>query len=694
MHLLPLLLACAGDPKDGAWEDTSCTRVSWYADQDGDGYGAGEGVETCVAPTGHVAAAGDCDDADAAIRPGATELCDGLDNDCDGQVDPATAADALTCFRDGDGDTFGTAEQFYSSCACNEGYVLDATDCDDSDGAVYPGAAETWYDGVDSDCLGGDDNDADGDGFAWDGLGGEDCDDTDPTLHPDAVDHCGNGIDDNCDGEEATCGLSGMHSEKTADMSVMNDYVANFGYLPVFAGDADGDGIAEFLMGRRYAGSSDHSGDAIARSDFVLLELPQGLDQPDDWDYLDRTSVSEVTVAEFRLSDPFFTRDTLVYIPTSPHMVGNIDLDGDGYLDYVLGSPQGDSDSSSISRIDIQYGPVAGLVEISEEPNIWSPQQGERLGAGIVPMAPVSDKAFEFVVTTHLDAELRPERPVLYLLDQTHFLEGADIEEAPRVFSFDGFKSGRAPRVGDVDGDGVADVLIGSRDPSGEAGSHASANLFLGPIEGELDVLDADLVIDQSVYMTSPKAGYGGGIGQVLLLGPPQDGAAGPGLAISLPASSCDEGDECGMVLLLDWSGPGWVDVKEAARATLIGPSGARAGLPSLQWGGDTDGDGVVELAVQASDSDWPNTLEGNGAVFLVEPPLTGTFLLENSDVIVRHASEHADFLGTATLVGHSLDGDEWDDLLVTNYLQEDALGSDATRQGGFHVYRGGPEGF
>ncbi len=198
-------------------------------DQDGDGFSP---------------AAGDCDDGDAAIHPGADERCDGVDNDCDGTVDEHDAIDASTWYADVDGDGYGSALEAAVACSAPEGYVDDATDCDDGDPAINPGTV--WYADQDGDGDGdpettvtqcgapagyvlspGDCDDGDpqlNSGTVWyvdddtDGYGTDeevqvscdapagggalvagDCDDADATVHPGATEVC-DGIDQDCDG--------------------------------------------------------------------------------------------------------------------------------------------------------------------------------------------------------------------------------------------------------------------------------------------------------------------------------------------------------------------------------------------------------------------------------------------------------------------------------------------------------------
>jgi hypothetical protein len=216
-------------------------RRAELIDEDGDGYNI---------------AAGDCDDADPARYPGAAELCDEADNDCDGDVDEDL--DESYWFTDIDGDGYGTGEPVLA-CGPPAGAVADGTDCDDSEPGIHPGAVDEPYDGVDGDCVGGDEDDLDDDGFAAVEAGGADCDDSDPDVHPDMVETWGNGSTDNdCDGDYGAAVL--MYGADAWTGEAAGD---NAGRRITSLGDLDGDGTTEFMVGAPYQSNTFDYGGAL-----------------------------------------------------------------------------------------------------------------------------------------------------------------------------------------------------------------------------------------------------------------------------------------------------------------------------------------------------------------------------------------------------------------------------------------------
>jgi hypothetical protein len=204
--------------------DEGLAVVTWYPDQDGDGIGAKMSTrQGCgTPPAGQVTITGDCDDANAAVKPGAAELCNGIDDNCDGMVDNGIPFQNFYPDRDSDG--FGDAMAMpTSSCqSMVQGMVPNNSDCDDNDGTVHPGATEVCNK-KDDNCDGQVDNgityaayyvDQDGDAHGAAGTNPEmacapvpgkstvadDCDDTNPAIHPGATELC-NGVDDNCNGQ-------------------------------------------------------------------------------------------------------------------------------------------------------------------------------------------------------------------------------------------------------------------------------------------------------------------------------------------------------------------------------------------------------------------------------------------------------------------------------------------------------------
>ena len=133
----------------------------WFYDRDFDGFGDMTNViQQCEAPTDTISIGGDCDDSDPKIRPGAVEVCDGVDNNCDSIVDGASSEDAATYYPDTDLDGYGDLdpETWVEACAQPDGFVTDALDCDDADPEINPMAVEICNDLIDNNCNNSEDN--------------------------------------------------------------------------------------------------------------------------------------------------------------------------------------------------------------------------------------------------------------------------------------------------------------------------------------------------------------------------------------------------------------------------------------------------------------------------------------------------------------------------------------------------------
>lgn len=206
------------DNCNGQTDDNAGTY--WYADADVDGYGNPQVVkQACAQPVGYVSNNQDCNDADALIRPGATERCNGVDDDCDTQIDDGVKP---TWYKDGDGDSYGNAAISTVSCTAPTGYVSNSLDCDDSNASTHPGAVETCN-GVDDDCdLTVDEDlrltyyqDADNDGYGNSAVSTKacskpagyvtnngDCNDSSSSISPSASEVCDSAnVDEDCDGK-------------------------------------------------------------------------------------------------------------------------------------------------------------------------------------------------------------------------------------------------------------------------------------------------------------------------------------------------------------------------------------------------------------------------------------------------------------------------------------------------------------
>lgn len=240
-------------------------QLTFYQDADGDTFGTStQTTLACAQPSGYASNTLDCNDQNVQIYPGATEVCNELDDDCNGDIDSEVLetyyADAdgdsfgdpntpvlacnieagivaddqdcndqssssnpagteqcdlldndcdgtvdegvkLTFYQDSDQDTYGNASSTTSACSVPSGYTSSSTDCNDTRADTYPGATEVPYNGNDEDCSGADLIDVDRDGYVSTSVsGGNDCVDTNATVYPDAPE-LDDDLDNDCNGK-------------------------------------------------------------------------------------------------------------------------------------------------------------------------------------------------------------------------------------------------------------------------------------------------------------------------------------------------------------------------------------------------------------------------------------------------------------------------------------------------------------
>lgn len=402
------------DDCDGVIDEGAVDAPIWYEDADGDGFGdADTATPSCEAPASTwTNRSGDCDDTAAAVSPAGTEIpYDDVDQDCDGD-------DVVDV--DGDG---------YPATAAG------GSDCDDGDAGINPGAADVPYDDVDQDCSGADTIDVDGDGAAAATAGGDDCDDADGDVFPGATETWANGFTDNdCDGEPGAATLEYGGTEWVGEVG------DGLGTGLTALGDIDSDGTADYLAGAPYEDSRFTAGGA----DYLLTGAGGGPvgDQP-----------ALVAGGEY-----WFIGGGMGPGP---------DLDGDGILDFVM-SATGWSDGMGKTWVvsggrlltagqtlpdDVAIGSVCGVTS------------GWYSGASTVFLGDIVGDGSESVAISAPLASSGglPEAGLATVFNAAALgeltLADADITVAG-YYDYANFGDS-IEAAGDVDGDGIADYLVG-----------------------------------------------------------------------------------------------------------------------------------------------------------------------------------------------------------------------------------------
>ena len=604
-----------------------------YPDADGDGAGAGEAAIACVAADGYVGSNNDCDDTLSDVSPTASELCNGRDDNCDGVTDEDAAEDAPVWYADTDADGFGDPLAPHPACSQPSGFLADNTDCDDTAGSVHPGADDAWYDGVDGNCDGASDYDADGDGTDGTEFGGTDCDDAEPTTHVGGDDICGDDVDNDClDGDVGPCAFSGEVELSDADLTIYGDaFQAGIGGAYAVA-DVTGDGVVEVLVSGAFVTRPDYAGIAV-------LSTPIA-----EFDSVERATVFINGVDNMRVG--------------SSMDVG--DFDGDGVNDVLAGSWGGGEWGKWHGSATIVSGPITASERMDEAAfYMLGPEENYYLGGAVTNAGDIDgDGDDEALIGAKPEGGRRPGE--FYLVRGDSAGIGAT---APELFvgtaSGDGVGTAFAGGE-DFDGDGLDDVFVGAE----RATAWGKVYCLLGPISDVAGMDDADFVLNGD---SNDGAGAFLEVGQL-------DGDGAADLVVAAPTKAGTDGVGRGAVYVVRGPLTGDRLFAESDAILYAGESG-EVGIVSA--GGDLDGNGTSDIAISTG-----SATSAYVSVFLT--PVSGVYRLgDASGRVMRAAGDVERGIGG---IG-DVDDDGFSDLLLGRSTDDTAF-EDA---GVVHIYLGGP---
>jgi hypothetical protein len=736
---------CDGKDNDcnGDIDTDAIDRTVGWPDGDDDGYGetGSTPLETCVLPSDYVDNEGDCDDTNGAINPDAEEICDALDNDCDEAVDDvdvdldtftdAACLDGTDCDDDNPTVYPGAADTWYdgidSDCgldddydADTDGYVPDTYsglpttgiasgtlpggDCNDTDGSINPGATDTWYDGIDTDCDGADDYDSDSDLYVPDAyvglpttgvsgsgaLPGNDCDDTDGTINPGVTDTWYDGIDTDCDGVDdydadsdgyvpdaysglTTGGVSGSGALPDGDCDdtdgSINPDATDIWYdgIDQDCDDADDyDADADGFSSDAFSGTDcDDTKAAINPGEVEICD--DGIDQNCDGTADSCTFGGDIPVTD---ADHYFYGENAVdrVGQGDPGVANAGDMDDDGIEDLVVASIFADDTGTNAGVVHLFFGPVSGIGAgvSSSDTKLTGEAAGDLLGRSVVSPGDVDNDGFDdLFLSAQGEATNGANTGAAYLVSGP--LTGGTFDVGARATTkFIGAAAGDliadlAP-AGDVDGDGTDDLLISAQFLDGGGTTDGGgAYLLYGPTTtGDYD-LGAPAARDARFLGENDDDQAGSS----LWGGTDLSGDGVPDIMIAARYYDNGTNADSGVVYVIHGPVSGDFDLGSSdARFTGENNSdelGYGAGVSSA---GDVNNDGYEDLIAGARFNDRGGTKSG-AAYVVLGPVTTATARSMSSADAIFVGEESSDQTGDSVSGPGDVDGNGTDDLLI-----------------------------
>jgi hypothetical protein len=585
---------CNGEDDDcsGTVDDSPVDGDAYYTDDDQDGFGADRSeVLACAPVDGTITVGGDCTDTDPAVHPGAAEVCNEVDDDCDGEIDIG-ATDGVEFWADADADGFGDAADPVVACALPEGYSDNSGDCDDEHAEASPDGTEVCGDGLDNDCDGtgnhcdwsGDISSAEADASAagsadsWTGAEVAWAGDLDGDGFSDALLAATNT-------PSATISFGSATPALAADATFSGAFGDYLGYSTAGASDVDGDGFDDVIIGAPgenefagaayllYGGSARPASGALAdvaarfgggAAEFVGSGVASAGDANGDgradvlvggffadgnvadsgvaWlIYGSETkwtgSTDLAAVASLRVNGIYETSD----IGDRNAMAG-VDLDGDGASDLAFGIWQRETIPFK-SDTWLFYGdaaaPLTGTVAVSDgdlqiASNAYNSGYMSALNAG-----DLNDDGVEDLLLA-IDMQQPGDQSNAYVwygstTRRTGTVNGGDADV---TILGDGTDYSLVPTAGDLNGDGAIDLVFGSNYADTSVSESGVVEIVYGPsFAGVIDAADADARIVGSEeggwlgYAVAADGDANGDGVHDLLIGAPFEGGALEGKA-------------------------------------------------------------------------------------------------------------------------------------------------------------------
>jgi hypothetical protein len=639
----------------------------WYADTDEDGYGSPSFTTTaCEQPSGYLVDSSDCDDANSMINPDGSEICDGEDNNCDGAIDDADStvdvATGFVFYEDSDFDGYGDIDSTTQACAAPAGYVSDASDCDDTDGAINPDTI--WYADADSDDYGNIDNSTTScsqpAGYILNSL---DCNDFDATINPNITEVC-DGDDNNCDtlvdDEDPQVDPSGFNvffedsdgDGYGLDTSTLSACIVPDGYAE-FGGDCDDTDVDVFTGAAERCDSKDNDCDGVIDEDQQNVWYTDS-DGDGFGDPLADIVDCDPPVGTVALGTDCNDSDAAIN-PDASEICDSIDNDCDTDIDDDDASLDLSSGIAFYADSDGDgYGDIFTVTEACQLPAGYSENS---LDCNDVDMMinPGEFEACDDAIDNNCDT-----------IEDTNLCDLGFSSAGARIYGAEGTWFGYSvSSAGDLNNDGTVDFIAGALADS-EGGLYAgTVYAFYGPINGAMSSVDADV----TMY---------GAVGD--LLGGTVSGSTAyndfPGVTgdlnndgfddIIMGAANNDLGTtDAGAIYVKFGPVSGTLNLSTEADLIYTGEGSGDKTVYGLNMAGDVNNDGFSDFIVGS----FTNTSNGagTGASYLIygSDSLTGGSFSAADSILY---GGNNDFLGYNLAAPGDVNGDGFNDILTNAY--------------------------